>query len=186
VNKRKILVVDDEIHMLKLLERLIADSTPFQATTTNNSLEIQDILSREHFSVVLTDLRMPGQDGMDILRWIKGNNRTEEVIIMTAFGSSATAREALELGAYDYLTKPFHREQIVFTLTSAVRYRDLKKETEGTNRIFKAGTLQEARDEFEAEYLFRAAVQCGWDATALAQKAGISREEAIRAIDKLR
>lgn len=186
MNKRKILVVDDEIHMLKLLDRLIADSTPFQARTTNNSLEIPEILAREHFSVVLTDLRMPGLDGMEILRWIKDNKRTEEVIIMTAFGSSATAREALELGAYDYLTKPFHREQVVFTLTGAVRYRDLKKEIERLGTIFAAGTLQEARESFETEYYLRAAVRCGWDADALAAQAGIGRDEAAHVIDRLK
>jgi DNA-binding NtrC family response regulator len=186
MKKRKILVVDDEIHMLKLLDTLITESTPFQATTTNNSLEIPEILSREHFSVVVTDLRMPGLDGLDILRWIKDNGHSEEVIIMTAFGSSATASEALELGAYDYLTKPFHREQIVFTLMSAVRYHDLRKESERISKVFESGSLDEARQAFEKEYFFRTAVRCGWDVAAVASAAGVSEAEAAAHLEELK
>jgi len=186
VNKRKILVVDDEIHMLKLLEELITENTPFQPTTTNNSLEIPEILSREHFSVVLTDLRMPGMDGLDILRWIKNNDHSEEVVIMTAFGASTTAREALELGAYDYLTKPFHREQIVFTLTSAVRYHDLRRESEKVGKIFESGTLEQARQAFEKEYFFRAAVKCGWDTAAVASRAGVTQDEAAARLEGMK
>ncbi len=178
MTKRKILVVDDEIHMLKLLEKLITESTPFQPTTTNNSLEIPEILSREHFSVVLTDLKMPGLNGLDILRWIRENDHAEEVIIMTAFGCSVTAREALDLGAYDYLTKPFHREQIVFTLTSAVRFHDLRKESEQVGKIFESGTLEESRQAFEREFFFRAAIKCGWDTAAVAELAGVTEAEA--------
>ncbi len=108
--KGRILAVDDELHMLKLLERMFAERTQNQITTTNNSLEVVGILEQERFDIIITDLRMPGMDGMEILRWMADNDRDEQVIIISAFGSVESAREAVSLGAFDYINKPFKQE----------------------------------------------------------------------------
>ena len=65
--KQTILSVDDEPHMLKLLERIITEKTPYHVTTTSNSLEVPELLKQNTYDLILTDLKMPGLDGMDIL-----------------------------------------------------------------------------------------------------------------------
>ena len=69
--KQSVLVIDDEISMLKLLERIITEKTPYQVETTNNSLEVPKILEKKQYDIIITDLKMPGIDGMDILRLVK-------------------------------------------------------------------------------------------------------------------
>ena len=68
---QKILAVDDELHMLKLLERIITDKTPYRVETLNNSLELPAFLENKEFDLIITDLKMPGLDGLDILKFIK-------------------------------------------------------------------------------------------------------------------
>ena len=85
--KQHILAIDDELDMLKLLERIITEKTPYRITTTNNSLEVEQLLEQTQFDLIITDLKMPGLDGMDVLRLVKEKKRYEEVIILTAFGS---------------------------------------------------------------------------------------------------
>ena len=80
--KQRILAIDDEIHMLKLLERIITEKTPYQIQTTNNALELPGILQHDEFDVIITDLKMPGMDGLDVLRLVKQQGRREEVIII--------------------------------------------------------------------------------------------------------
>jgi len=82
--KQRILAVDDELHMLKLLERIIGEKTAYQIQTTNNALEVPPLLTRESFDIIITDLKMPGMDGIDLLKHIKEKNIDSEVIIITA------------------------------------------------------------------------------------------------------
>ena len=88
--KQTILAVDDEPHMLKLMERIVTEKTPYQITTTSNSLEVPEILEKSEFDLIIMDLKMPGMDGLDLLRLVKEKERFEEVVIITAFGSLET------------------------------------------------------------------------------------------------
>jgi two-component system response regulator PilR (NtrC family) len=101
---QRILAVDDELHMLTLLERIITEKTPYQIVTTNNALEVPALLEKSQFDLIITDLKMPGLDGMDILRLVREQGRPEEVIIITAFGSLESAIEALSRKVFDYIT----------------------------------------------------------------------------------
>ena len=183
---KRILAVDDEIHILKLLEQLIQEKTPHRLTTTNNPLEIPEMLSRQHFSLIIADLRMPGLSGMDLLRWIHDNDRTEEVIILTAFGSPDTAHQAIKAGAFDYLTKPIHREELLMTIERALSYRDRQKQLQQMQMSFHNQPLEAAREEFEEQYFARVAALNNWDASQVARHAGISPEEAQQAMDRLK
>lgn len=185
--KRRILAVDDELHMLKLIEQVISERTPHQITTTNNSLDVPGILDHEHFSVILSDLRMPGMDGLDILRWVRENGRSEEVIIMTAFGSPDTSREALRLGAFDYLTKPIHREELLVAIDRALQVRDIKKELERWHNMCGGLPWEEAVESFRREYISQLGAECEWDRETMAERSGLSRDEintAIRALEQ--
>ncbi|MBI5117785.1 response regulator [Candidatus Poribacteria bacterium] len=171
--KQRILAVDDEIHMLRLLERIISEKTPYQITTTNNSLEVPEILGKDHFDLIITDLKMPGMDGIDILRMVREKGRPEEVIIITAFGSLETAIEALSRGVFDYITKPFKKEQIIFTVDRAMRWQNLKREAARMSEIFSREPYEKARRAFELEYVRLLAERCGGSESAMAERSGL-------------
>lgn len=125
---QKILAVDDQPHMLVLLERIIREETKYECISTNNPLEVPGILVEESYDVIITDLKMPGMDGLEILEYISQNNRREKVVIITAFGELETAIKAMQLGAFDYITKPFKKEQILHTIDRAMNWQLLERE----------------------------------------------------------
>lgn len=171
--KQHVLAIDDEPHMLKLLERIITEKTPYQIMTTNNSLEVPGILEQTQFDLIIADLKMPGIDGIDILRMVKEKKREEEVIIITAFGSLETASEALSLGVFDYITKPFKKEQIIFTVDRAMRWQNMKREVERMSGIFAKEPYEEACLAFEREYVRRLAGRTGGDEKRMAERSGL-------------
>ena len=134
--EHRILAVDDEPNMLLLLERIVREKTPYAIETCNNSLEVPRILKERSFDLIISDLKMPGLDGIDILRLVKQENRDEEVIIITAFGSLDSAVAALSQGVYDYITKPFKKEQIISTLDRAMRWQRARRESARMVEIF--------------------------------------------------
>lgn len=181
---RRILIIDDELHMLKLLERTFLEKTSHQVITTNNSLEITKMLEREHYDLIITDLKMPGCDGMDILRWIKAQDRSEEVIIITAFGSPETADEALRLGAFDYITKPFRREEILMAVERALRFRDCKLEVSRVEQLFGVFPYGEAAARFQVLYVQRLVSVYGPDVETIASKTGLSHDTVRQALEE--
>jgi DNA-binding NtrC family response regulator len=168
-----ILSADDEPHMLKLLERIITEKTPYHITTTSNSLEVPELLKTNTYDLILADLKMPGLDGMDILRMIREQDRFEEVIMITAFGSLETAIEALSLGVFDYITKPFKKEQIILTVNRAMRWQKLRKDTGRLQEILEIEPFPEAVTAFEREYVLRLSERCGGDSKAVAERSGL-------------
>jgi DNA-binding NtrC family response regulator len=170
---QRILAVDDELHMLRLLERIISEKTPYSIITTNNPLEVPALLERESFDLILTDLKMPGMDGLDILRRVKEQGRREEIVIITAFGSLETAIEALSNDVFDYITKPFKKEQILFTVNKAMRWQRLKEEVESLATLFEREPYLEAERAFQAEYLRRLGERCGDDPGKMAERSGL-------------
>ena len=170
---QRILAVDDEVHMLRLLERIISEKTPYPIVTTNSSLEVPKLLEKESFDLILTDLKMPGMDGLDILRTVREQGRDEEIIILTAFGSLETAIEALSNDVFDYITKPFKKEQILHTVNKAMRWQRLKREAAVTAALFEREPYAEAERVFQAEYLQRLRERCGDDPEKMAQRSGL-------------
>lgn len=148
---QNILAVDDEPDLLRLLERIIKEKTPYQIQVTNNSLEVPILLEKNEYDIIITDLKMPGMDGLDILKYVKDNKRFEQVIIITAFGSLETAMEALAQGVYDYITKPFKKEQIIFTVDRAMRYQNNLREAKKLSELFNK-PFEEAIEAFKNEY----------------------------------
>jgi DNA-binding NtrC family response regulator len=126
----KILIVDDELDMLELLEMIIRDKTPYQVVTTNNPLEVSPLLTDRSFDLLVTDLRMPAMGGLELIREVKVVHPYLPVIVITAYGSSESAAEAVAAGAYDYITKPFRKEHILITINRALEWRAMKKELE--------------------------------------------------------
>ncbi len=171
--RQSILAVDDEPHMLKLLERIISEKTSYQFSAAGNSLEIPDILGKENFDLIITDLKMPGMDGMDILNFIKENNRHEEVIIMTAFGSVESATDALSKGVFDYITKPFRKEQILLKIDRVMRWQKARMESEWISSLLEREPFAEAVEPFKAEYISRLLSRCEGDKAEAARRSGL-------------
>jgi len=123
----KILVVDDDVEMCGLLSDVLK-AEGFSVFTTGESLEASKILKREEFDVIITDLKMKGLKGLDLLEEAKKVAPLTPVIIITAFGTIESAIQAMKMGAYDYVTKPFQIDELVLTVKKALENRFLKKE----------------------------------------------------------
>jgi two-component system response regulator HydG len=103
-----VLVVDDRSNMLRLMQKVLRRDV--RVVTTERGMEAIRLLETERPAVVLCDLKMPDVDGLEVLRATKQLRPGTEFILMTAHGSVSTAVDAMRLGAYDYLTKPFEPE----------------------------------------------------------------------------
>jgi|UniRef100_A0A7C5AKL3 DNA-binding NtrC family response regulator len=124
----RILVVDDEPNMLRLLKTILTDKTGYLVDTTNNPLEVSKMLQEAPYDLVVTDLKMPIVDGMDLIDIIKKIDPHIPIIIITAYGTLETAEEAIQKGAYDFITKPFRKESILITIRRALEWRRMQGE----------------------------------------------------------
>ena len=104
--KHNILVVDDEVEICDLLQGFLTEEG-YQVFTATNGLEAISLGKQNELDLALLDIKMPGMDGIEVFRKLKKVRRDMGVIILTGYGTLGTAKDAMRLGAYDYLTKPF-------------------------------------------------------------------------------
>jgi DNA-binding NtrC family response regulator len=116
--KIRVLVVDDE-EVVRLGYRRVLSQDGFSVMAAGNGTEALDMMDGGSFDVVLLDMRMPGMDGMEVLRAIKERWPQSEVVVVTGYPSIDTAKEAVKLGAYDYLAKPVVPEAVIRATTGA-------------------------------------------------------------------
>ena len=114
----KILVVDDEARILLLLQSLLK-ANGYEAATAKDGVQALELLKKDTFDIVITDLRMAPMDGMTLFREIKTLFPSMPVILLTAYASVETAIEAMKSGAFDYLTKPFKVDEMLATVKRA-------------------------------------------------------------------
>jgi len=122
------LIIDDQPDMLIMLEMIITDKTPHQVVTTTNPLELPELLAQENFNLVITDLKMPAMDGIEVIDTVKNHDPEIPVVVITAFGTLESAEEAVHRGAYDFITKPFRREQILVAIERALEWQRITRE----------------------------------------------------------
>jgi len=122
-----VLVVDDDGDMRELVQDVLTDRG-HQVTTAGSGLEALKRLGEEDFAAVLTDLRMKGMQGLELLAEIKRASPEIGVILMTAFGSVETAVDAMKHGASDYLTKPVKKDDLVRVVERVLRETSLRRE----------------------------------------------------------
>ena len=125
----RILVVDDEESMRDVLKRLLS-AEGYVVSLAENGKKALDVLGTERFDYILSDIRMPVMGGVELLREITARKVPGTVIMMSAFGTVETAVEAMKLGAYDYISKPFMSDEILLTLRKAQERESLRKENE--------------------------------------------------------
>ncbi len=124
----QILIIDDEPDMVLLLEMLITDKTPHRVFSTSNPLEIEDLLAQHDFNLVITELIMPAMDGLEVMAMVKRRDPELPVIVITASGTMEAAEVAVRQGAYDFITKPFRKEQILVAVERALEWQRVIKE----------------------------------------------------------
>ncbi len=125
----RILVADDHDSLRRGVARALTDARHEVDEAPNGNIAIEK-LHEGQYDVILSDLKMGGSDGMDVLRTAKALHPTTAVILMTAFGSINTAVEAMKIGAFDYVQKPFEIEEMELKIEKAIEHRRLKHEIE--------------------------------------------------------
>jgi two-component system, OmpR family, phosphate regulon response regulator OmpR len=116
----KVLVVDDDPRLRDLLRRYLTDSG-FTVYTAENGQAMNKLWLRERFDVLILDLMLPGEDGLSILRRLRGANDTTPVIMLTAKGEDVDRIVGLEMGADDYLPKPFNPRELLARINAVLR-----------------------------------------------------------------
>jgi two-component system, NtrC family, response regulator HydG len=137
----KILVVDDQRNMRATLSMMLRGSG-YEVEEADSGEKGRELGAAGAFDVVLTDLRMGGSDGIEVLRTVKQAQPLTEVIVMTAYGTIESAVEAMRLGAFDYIQKPFGEEELIVKVNKALETRKLH------------GQVQLFAQEFKEKYHF--------------------------------
>ncbi|MBW1675882.1 MAG: sigma-54-dependent Fis family transcriptional regulator [Deltaproteobacteria bacterium] len=125
---QKILVIDDELDMLMLLRMIIEDNTDYEVETTNNPSEALKMVRENDYDLVISDLKMPGMDGLELCDEVREINPDLPLIMITAYGSLETADEAMKKGVADFITKPFRKDGILFTINRVLELARVKRE----------------------------------------------------------
>lgn len=132
----RILIVDDEPVVIKSCERILTPEG-FTVDTATNGKDAMSRLSSNNYDLVITDLKMPGMDGIELVRWIRNSKPGTGVVIITGYPSQESIKEALGLRILDYLPKPFSPSLLLDVAQKALEYK-------------KLGEAQEQKEE-EAE-----------------------------------
>ena len=125
--KKTVLLADDDVNLRRVLEFQL-DEAGYNVSTAQDGAEALEIFTNSDFDCVVTDLRMPKLSGLELLEKIKAVNPEIPVIVITAFGEVETAVTAMKAGAFDYINKPFNRDDILLTLERALNFSETKSE----------------------------------------------------------
>jgi two-component system response regulator AtoC len=138
---KQLLIIDDEENMCHMLATVLGKAG-YDVVSAPDGRRALEIVNSRSFDVILCDIRMPEMNGMDFLKAAAASLNGATVIMMSAYGSVDTAIEAMKLGAYDYISKPFKTDEVLLTLKKAEERESLKAE----NRILKKRIQQIERD----------------------------------------
>jgi two-component system, NtrC family, response regulator PilR len=136
--KSRILVVDDEESIREFLE-IMLKKEGYEVTTAEDGAKAKEILTKKTFDMVISDMQMPNLTGIELLRHVRESYPDLVFMIITAFGTTETAVEAMKLGAYDYLTKPFKIDEVRLNIANALRSKNLETEV----RVLKKELVKE-------------------------------------------
>jgi DNA-binding NtrC family response regulator len=123
----KILIADDDKNLRLVLKNELADAG-FDISEASNGKKAIDMLKKDEYDVLILDLNMPGLNGIEVLKKIKEIDIPTETIILTAHATVSTAVEAMKLGAYDFITKPFQMDELIAIIEKAFEKKSLVRE----------------------------------------------------------
>ena len=140
INRKLVIIVDDEPDMLSMLKLVIGKKCGCDVLTASSGIHALQLLEEHHPDVIVSDIKMPDLDGLELLKKIREHDPTISVVIMTGYGTITMAVQALKDGAYDFLQKPFDKDHIVRVVSNCLERTVLLR----TNR-----RLQEKLDTLE-------------------------------------
>jgi two-component system response regulator PilR (NtrC family) len=136
--KARILVVDDEESIREFLE-IMLKKEGYEITLAEDGQKAKDLLTKKTFDMIISDLQMPNVTGIELLKHVKEVSPEVVFMMITAFGTTETAVEAMKMGAYDYITKPFKIDEVRLNIQNALRSKNLEVE----NRSLKKELVKE-------------------------------------------
>jgi DNA-binding NtrC family response regulator len=122
---RKVLIIDDDVAVTNYFMVFLVQTGLFEPSVANDSREVEGILQREKFDIIMLDMDMPNVSGMDILRAMRTKGDPTPVVILTGVSDVDLAVRAMKLGAFDYLTKPVDDQNLLEVLENAIEHRTL-------------------------------------------------------------
>ena len=134
MSEPRVLVVDDEKSMRDLLA-ITLQKAGYAVTLAEGGAAAMEAIRRDPFDAIITDLRMPKVDGLQVLRCAKDLSPDTAVIMVTAMASTETAVEAMKLGAYDYITKPFKLDEVNLIIKNALERKQLRAENQYLRKL---------------------------------------------------
>lgn len=143
----KILVIDDDVSFCVMLKTFL-ERKGYQVTNAFNYQDAQQAVDKENFDVVLTDVRLPDSDGIELLKYIKNKSAQTQVILMTGYTEIKTAVNAMKLGAFDYVGKPINPDEIVYTIQQSLSKRDAQSNPVTVSKTTKIASEEELSSEF--------------------------------------
>lgn len=123
-----ILVVDDEENVRALITRVLDRGGYKELRTAGSAAEARDVLEKEHVDLILTDMQMPGESGMELLSHVHRSMQHVATLMITGVEDTDLADKALEMGAYGYIVKPFKKTEVLINIDNALRRRELELE----------------------------------------------------------
>ena len=141
MSHNSILVVDDEIDMRQLLKRTLEADLDCRVVTVPSGKAALERIEESHFDLVLADIKMPEMDGLTLLHRIKQTIPDLTVMMMTAHGSIETAVDAIKIGAYDFITKPFDLDSLIVRIEKALERSSLIKENTRLKKVCESAHL---------------------------------------------
>jgi putative nucleotidyltransferase with HDIG domain len=124
-NKEKVLIIDDELAPRESIRMVLKDQ--YDVLTAAGAHEGLDIMDKESIAIVVMDIKMPKMDGITALKEIKERHPETEVVLLTAYASLETARDAIRFGAFDYLLKPFDKDDMLLVINKGLKKRRNKE-----------------------------------------------------------
>jgi len=129
VKKSSILLIDDDDSLRRVIEFSLTEAG-YRVQAATSGEEGVRLFEKDPFDAVITDITMPGMSGMEVLAKVRARDAVLPVILITAYGTIESAVSAMKQGAFDYITKPFNRDELRMTLDKALRMRRLERENE--------------------------------------------------------
>ena len=174
----KILICDDEENIRNVMKRFLS-LDGIDSDTAENGLSAERLLRENAYDAVLVDLRMPGVDGLSLIRWMKSEGFRMPVVMISAHGEISDAVTALKEGAADYIVKPFDPEEVVIKIRSLVEAMNMRSVVEGNRR--ESGFIGESAEILHIKGIIQKIAPSG--ATALITgESGTGKEVVARAI----
>ncbi len=185
----QILVVDDEKDMTRLLQRTLEPELDCRVTMAFSGEMAMNVIeqSNEHFDLVISDIRMPEMDGFELLDRLKASYPDTTVVMLTAYGNIESAVAAIKKGAYDFISKPFEQDEIIFKIQKALERTRLINENKRLQKACSRPALPLIGQSSAMEKVFeKIALVAGSDVTVLITgESGTGKDLTARSIHAL-